>query len=474
MNNFKQLYSIIANPKKIHFWIIIFFIIRLYGITNPPLEVAHNWRQTTVTMVARNFFEVDANIFYPRIDIAGEKSGITGMEFPFFNYLIYLVSIVFGYQHWYGRLINLIVSSFGIFFFSLLVKKHFSERISLFASIILLVSIWFAYSRKIMPDTFSVSFTIIGLYYGSNYLESNYKKIHLLLAYFVFTTLGVLSKLPSGHLLILYMPLLLINRGNTKAIILFIISSVVSVFIIGAWYYFWVPYLVKEYGFWHFFMGNTISAGTKEIIENLNLTLSRFYETALKYIGFFVFLFGLANAFYKKNKKLTTIFILSFFSFLIIILKAGFTFSRHSYYIIPFVPIMALIAGYGLDTIKSKKVVLPILIIISLEGVLNQQHDFRIKDKETALLNLETDLNEFSNNNDLIVINSNEYPTPMYFAHRKGWVANNEDLLNKDYIEKLKENGLKQIIILKKSFGIDINLPYEKNIDNSNYTIYTP
>ena len=91
--------------KDIRFWIFIFFIIRLIGITNPPLEVSHNWRQTTVTMVARNFLEIDNNIFYPRIDIAGEKTGITGMEFPILNYLIYLVSEVFGYEHWYGCLL---------------------------------------------------------------------------------------------------------------------------------------------------------------------------------------------------------------------------------------------------------------------------------------------------------------------------------------------------------------------------------
>ncbi len=68
-------------------------------------------------MPARNFLEVDANIFYPRIDIAGEKTGITGMEFPLLNYIIFLQAKIFGYAHWYGRLINLIVSSVRLFIF---------------------------------------------------------------------------------------------------------------------------------------------------------------------------------------------------------------------------------------------------------------------------------------------------------------------------------------------------------------------
>ena len=144
-----KLKNIIAD---IRFWIIIFFIIRLIGITNPPLEVSHNWRQTTVTMVARNFLELDNTIFYPRIDFAGEKTGITGMEFPVFNYIIYIVSKVFGYTHWYGRLINLIFSSFGLWFFYKVIKKYFKLEIAFNATIVLLFSLWFSaicnYSTK--------------------------------------------------------------------------------------------------------------------------------------------------------------------------------------------------------------------------------------------------------------------------------------------------------------------------------------
>jgi hypothetical protein len=98
----------------IRFWLLFFFVIRLFGITNAPLEMGHNWRQSLTNMVARNFLEGRVNLFYPVIDIAGEKTGIIGTEFPFFNYLIYMVSSVFGYAHWYGRGINLVVTTIGV------------------------------------------------------------------------------------------------------------------------------------------------------------------------------------------------------------------------------------------------------------------------------------------------------------------------------------------------------------------------
>jgi len=35
----------------IRFWIFLFFLIRLVGITNAPLETGHNWRQSFTNMI---------------------------------------------------------------------------------------------------------------------------------------------------------------------------------------------------------------------------------------------------------------------------------------------------------------------------------------------------------------------------------------------------------------------------------------
>ena len=459
--------------SDIRFWILLFFVIRLIGITNPPLEVAHNWRQTTVTMVARNFLEVDNNILYPRIDIAGEKTGITGMEFPLLNYLIYLVSLLFGYQHWYGRLINLIVSSFGLWFFYKLVLKYFKENIAFYSTIILAVSIWFQFSRKIMPDTFAMSLIFAAIYFGTNYLEKNQKQIRSLFLYLLFMSLGVLAKLPSGYLLIVFSLLIFSKKILIKKKLIFILVSFIGLLPAILWYFYWVPHLVEEYGFWHFFMGKSIVQGFSEITDNIPQTLKRFYDTALKFIGFLSFLFGLVYSIIKRDKPVLLLFLSSFLSFCIIVFKAGFTFPHHSYYIIPFVPVMAIIAAYGLEKTGSHKIALIVLILISIEGIANQQHDFRIKEKDKGILNLEKDLDKVSGPHDLILINSGFYPTPMYFAHRKGWVASNKKIENTDFIEDLRKKGLRYIVILKRSFGTEIRLNnHNKVFDNDDYSIY--
>ncbi|MCZ4408865.1 glycosyltransferase family 39 protein [Cryomorphaceae bacterium 1068] len=459
--------------RDIRFWIVFFFLIRLFGITNPPLEVGHNWRQTTVTMVARNFLEVDNSIFYPRIDIAGEKTGITGMEFPVLNYLIYCVSEVFVYQHWYGRLINLIISSLGLWFFYRLLRKYFPENVSFYSTIILAVSVWFQFSRKIMPDTFSMSMILACIYYGTNYLENKKNQAIQLVVYFSLLVLGMLSKLPAGYILIVFAIPFLDKDIDLKKKLVFALASFVGLIPVVAWYYYWVPHLVEAYGFWHFFMGSSISQGFSEILENGGQTVSRFYDTAMKYVGFAAFLLGLIISIAKKEWRIYTLFALGFSGFLLVVFKAGFTFSHHNYYIIPFVPIMALVAGYGLSQIESQKIAVFLLVAICAEGIANQHQDFRIKERSAKILNLESDLDQFSERSDLILINSGYYPTPMYFAHRKGWVNTNEQIQVKEYLEDLQSKGLKYIVILKRAFGKEMELnDHEVVFDNEDYRIY--
>lgn len=457
--------------SDIRFWILLFFIIRLYGITLPPLEVAHNWRQTTVTMVARNFYETGPDILYPRIDIAGEKTGITGMEFPLFNYLIFLVSELFGYAHWYGRLINLFISSLGIWFFCGVIRNVFDKRWAFYSSMILLGSIWFAYSRKIMPDTFSFSFVIAALYFAVRYFSSGYRWNHLL-GFLILSTIGILTKLPSGFALVFTLFWILNRRIPLKPRMIFLLAAGISGIPAFWWYWVHVPFLVETYGFWHFFMGKDILTGLNEILYWPVSTLRHFYDDALKFSGFFLFLAGLIIAVIRKDYQVVILFLTGFAAFFMVMLKAGYNFVHHSYYIIPFVPVMALVAGYGLSQLPKRWLTVVLLSLCVLEGVLNQQHDFSIKPHYAAIENLEKELDAVTRPTDLILINSGEVPTPMYFAHRKGWVASNEQISSQEFIRQLHSKGLRYILILKKAFGEPMDISYTVVFENDTFTLY--
>ena len=462
--------KIFAYLKDIRFWIFLFFIARLYGIWFPPIDISHNWRQTTVTMVARNFLEIDPNPFYPRLDISGELTGITGMEFPLLNYLCYLLSLIFGYQHWYGRLIVLAVSSFGLFYFYKLLKSYFEEKVAFNASIVLLFSIWFTYSRKIMPDTFSLSLILFALWHALNYFKS-LKSKHLLL-YLLFLALGTLSKMPSAYLLILLIQPFLDRSLALKNKVIFAASSILTLSVCLSWYYIWVPYLNETYKLKHFFMGKSMRIGAAELWQHMDQALNKFYEVALKFIAFAFFVFGLFKAIKNKNKHIAYILGLGFLGFLPIMLKGGFTFYHHSYYIIPFVPIMALVSGYGIAEIKNKIFAKVVLVCIGIEGTLNHIDDFVLRENYKPILTLETAMDKVSKRNELTLINSGAYPTPLYFAHRKGWVAFNGQIQNPLFVDSLVQLGLKRIVIMKHVFGDDVLLPYKEVYNDSVFRIY--
>ena len=464
---FKEKYS-----SDIRFWILLFLVIRLYGITDPPLEIAHNWRQVTGDMVARNFYEVNANILYPRLDIGGEKTGITGTEFSVLNYLIYVLSLFFGFHDWFGRLINLIVSSAGVLYFYKLLKFKFDEKFSFTAAIILLTSMWFMFSRKTMPDTFSTSLVIISLYFAFDFFKTSKRSSAIL--YFVCVTLGVLSKIPAIYLLmILCFPLFDKNvlLKNKLWISFFTVLMLVPVY---WWYFSWVPYLVAEFGFEHYYMGTSFANGLHEIATNIQPTLEKFYFDVFKCIGFVVCIAGLFLSILKKEKSVLLIAGVCSFAFAIFMLKAGRNFYHHSYYIVPFVPIMSLFVAYAMGFIKNKMLYMFILVAIVGESIANQQHDFFIKKSEVYKLSLETIANSVSEPADLIAINGGKNPQLMYFTHRKGWTLEAEQMNEESFMLDILNKECKFLFLDKHTASIaDIaaKIKYFKVFENEDFIV---
>lgn len=464
------------NYKDIKFWLILLFIIRLYGITQPPLEFQHPWRQTDGLMIARNFLETDANVFYPRVDTAGEKSGITGSEFPILNYLIYLISLIFGYQHWYGRLIVLIVSTVGSLYFYKSIKKFFDEPVAFNSTIILTTSYWFSYSRKIFPDCFSAALCLIALYFILEYLEKG--KIFNLILYLLLGSLGGLSKISSTLLLsVLVFPVFFIQHPINRKVWTMIISSLIILTISG-WYFVWVPYLNKTFGYGgHFMMGYpSLSTGWAEILASWPRILRRLYIIPTKYLGFVIFSASVIYIIYKKQWTVFALFIIPYLCFLLVIIKTGHSVIADQYYVLCIIPAMAFIAGFGLSQLPVKKLMWALLAATAIENIGHQFNDVRPHKMNIAFENLETIVDSVSTRQDLFVINSGEYcPTAMYFAHRKGWTVSPSILNDQVYLNEIKAKGCKYVLVCKKmyneDFDAELNLP--QIFESKDFRIYS-
>ncbi len=444
----------------------LLFLVRLFHITDPPIEIAHNWRQTTSLMVARNFYQEDNNIFFPRLDDCGAKTGIVGMEFPILSYSIYGVSTIFGYDHWYGRLINLIIVSLGIWFFYRLVGLYFHPRTAMYAAIAFALSALFHYARKVLPDPMALSFIIIGLYYGIIYLRSG--RWPYLIGYFLFALLGALVKIPFGvYLAVLIFPFLQSRLPIAKKFYFGLVSSII-LWAVFSWYFIWNMHLSETYGLWYN-SGRTFAEGFSEIISHPQETLAKFYFNAFHGFLFFgVCLLGLAISIWKKQRKIWVLIALMIPLFAVYMIKSGYLFYHHGYYVLVMMPVMALLCGIALHFFR-KPIAIAIVSICAVESIANQQHDFFIKEKEFTKLQLEDVANKVSQPYDRVALSGTLNPNEFYFLNRKGWLLQKEELSVEKLLE-IKAEGCKYFFSRKEFFNEE--LPFTKVFENGDYVVW--
>ncbi|MBK9981215.1 MAG: glycosyltransferase family 39 protein [Saprospiraceae bacterium] len=447
----------------VRLWIIVLFIIRLENINLPPLD-EHEWRQTSTLGVARDYVEVNPKFFEPRTIICDSREGILAQEFPLFNYSIAILWKIFGHQNWCFRLFNLLIASIGLLYFSKIALRFVGEKGSLFATVIFGASVAFMYARKGMPDVFAVSLVIIGVEYGWRYLEE--KKSLQLLLYILFSALGMLCKMPAACVMgIMAAPLFAIKADRKQKLNL-LGGSIIAVCAMGAWYFVWAPWAEREYGFPLFF-ATSITEGLSQLIAMKNDTISRFYPIALTSRIAFVFcMIGLLWMFWKKNRPLAFAFAASTALLFGLMLKAGGTFSGHVYYIIPYVPMMALLAGYGLsEAIKNKWLQITLLLLITIEAVVQHKSDFFIPYEDLKFLKLEKIADQYVPKDSRILVNNREgSPVMMYFAHRRGWTVTDR-MKDSSWVAGESTVGLQYIIIERSRWHDTLSFPmlYQDN-----------
>jgi hypothetical protein len=442
------------------------FLLRLFHITDPPIEVSHNWRQTTSLMVARNFHQLDNNILYPTIDETGEHRGVVGMEFPAVPYLIHLVSIPLGYDHWYGRLITLLIVSIGSWYFFALLRLYVNERTASVATIAFCFSSLFHLGRKVMPDPTSLSLILIALFYGFTFLKQG--SWWRLLCYMLFAALGALIKIPFGLFLALLAIPFFEKTTTNKARLSLALASVPVLFVIWWWYFDWNMHLAERFGQWYN-SGKPIGQGATELWQHAGAVFERFYFSAFhSYILGSAAIIGWGFLLYRRDKLTvwTSIVLLPFV--VVYMLKSGSLFSHHGYYALVVLPIMAFVLALFLDKLP-RKWSLTILMVGALEALANQQHDFFIKPQAFNKLQLEQIAEAVSERSDLVGLVSNANPNEFYFLNRKGWLIDpNEN--SEEHLHGLFERGCKYVFIPRERYTTA--LPFNMVFENEHYVVF--
>jgi len=273
--------------------------------------------------------------------------------------------------------------------------------------------------------------------------------------------LGVLSKIPAMSLLAIVGLPLFVKVDNVKRVVWVILGVVISVAPALLWYFYLVPKLNITYGY-HLYFPKGLVEGWQEIKPLWRLLLEKFYFTSYySFLALLLGMFGVWALMRRKQKSVAVALALIAFVFGLFILKTGAVFPQHTYYSIPFIPVMALLSGLGLDylngqissvgnTVKrNNALVFGLLLLVVIESVGNQIHDHFIKPSERYKLTLETEIASVIPMDEKVVLVSSASPQELFFLHRKGWTIYPEQITHHRDAMKYSSLGARFVVVNK-------------------------
>jgi 4-amino-4-deoxy-L-arabinose transferase-like glycosyltransferase len=410
-------YWSLVRLSDLRFWIFVAFLLRLPSITQAPLEFSHAWRQALSNMSSRYYAEAtNFDVLRPRTNIIDKKSNIIASEFPAFNLVHAGISKVFGYRHWYGRLINLLMSSLGIWCFYLFLLRFLKDEQAKTAAILLLSSIFFSFGRKLMPDVWSVSLVLTGMYLITEWIVRMNGAWWRLFGGMLAISLGVLSKLPALLTLSFLILPLYVYRHLVKKWIL--IAGLLILFLFPAWWWYfeWTPQLVQE-GAFQLFFPYSFREGLSALLPLWQSALEKIYFSAMQsFAGFAFFLTGMYVLFVKREDLFLGMVFISLLLLIAFAIKTGEVFPTHNYYVIPFVPVMCMVAAIGVYLIRGQTWQMAMIALIVSEGLLNQAYDFVIPEERKIVMQANEVLKQIVPTGDTIAVYSEGSPVLAYFA----------------------------------------------------------
>lgn len=461
-------------------WAGLLFVAGLFYLDLPYLG-DHAPRQTGTATIARNFYELSFNPFYPTSNICGEiVPDYFATEFPLMQTISVFFYYVFGEQYWIGRLINWTVSCVGLVYFALLAgllsegrqTVRQAERIGLFAMLLLIGSITTTFMRKMMPDTFSLFLAVAGTYYLYVYLRDGQR--NKLLVGGLLVGLGVLSKIPALVVVtLLAVPFVdgaigIRRKGWVTAVL------GIAGLLTAGWYFVWMPHLQGITTCPPLIYPVSLREGFDVFMFEMHeKSIRRFRDIA--FCGsypFWLFLTSLVITLFRREWKLLAGTLAYIVLFLLFVFKTGKVFPTHNYYVIPFIPLMAFYCGKFLEEqLTSKWIGLGVALALTVMPLRYAYDDLQLG-KKAPELRLEKILDQTgSDRDDKVMINGGWMdPAPMFFAHRRGFFAEGATLDQHNWMPDYRRMGVRRVVVDKRIY--DKPLPYKLLYEDEVYQIY--
>lgn len=437
---------IVERPHLL-FWatMLIFFLMHLYMLTAPP-NGYHQWRESDTAAVTLNYYQEDMNFFHPRINQRGNASGITGSEFPLYNYVSALLYQVTGPKHAYARLLTLLGAIAGMWLFRRIVAILSDEGTASFAVLALAFSpVYFFYSYKIMPDIWMLTFLLGAVFL---FLKSKINHTYGYLAASAMCLILSASIKPLGlsvYLLFVY----LIwrdrpgRRMNPGLLLVYILLTFGAVF---GWFSF-ARYINEIHGSPGFYMGEYLPVFLDFVLKPdffKNLFLQWPFEIWIGWVMTPLFIYGAYRITGVKSGKIYLVWVLSCYIVFFMVSSHSHT---HDYYTLIIVPPLAAITGIGLNRLTRfagwrQYALIALMLLAPFGAVARTYHRFAAVNEFERL---REDSDRFIPRTALVMVQDTTPAIKLYQLNRKGWPL--RKVINYSLVKMLVSQGGEYLVL---------------------------
>ncbi|MCF2147830.1 glycosyltransferase family 39 protein [Desmonostoc muscorum LEGE 12446] len=440
--------------SSILFLLILAVALRIYNINSPIIGI-HSWRQSDTAAIARNFYENGFNLFYPQIDWGGNLPGYCETEFPIYSFIVALIYRIFGVAEFWGRFFSIICFLVALYFLYQFIIKILDKKVASWSClffVILPLNIY--YSRTFQPESMLLMCSVIGIYYFTNWLDS--EKWQDLILSGSFVALACLIKV----LPIIYLGIPLFYLAWTKygirvfSQISLWIYSILILIPVAIWYYH-AHQLFLEYGNTFGFWSGSTNRYNYNIVLTLNFWTEIFFRTAVRHFAIFGFPIFLLGLFIPRRTRREYVLDVWLISVVLTWILVPITSLVHEYYqlqfMLPGVVFMGKACSQYLekaaDQVNYKKAIVVCLCLTVAAGSVIYTIDYMFKERieKSAVFQLAQQVKQNTEPDSLIIATTASDPTLLYLSHRKGWLINHNDV-SEEYILSRAKLGAKYLV----------------------------
>jgi MFS family permease len=342
--------------------LVLALLLRLYGIHNPILDHP-GWRQGDEAAIARNYALLHNDLFAPQVDYDGPPPNYAELELQIVPFAAAQLYRVFGVHETLARLVVVVFSLAEILLLYLFGRDMFSRRAGLIAALAYAVAPGaIYYGRTITPDTDMVFFMTGTLYFWWRFCDARRP-----IDFWAAVGFGALAWLAKPVALLAIVPivaLLLARRGLRSALADWALYAFALLTLAPAFFYFRHLERIAE---WHWATGIT----TLHVVPALQaaltdpsrfgaalfgaLALLRMLSTTILGPVLFTLTVGAWFALPRDDRsRLRAWYLGTWLAALVFYAFAVVNVERVDYYLLPALPLAALLAGGALDNLAPR------------------------------------------------------------------------------------------------------------------------